>query len=620
MRTIYDDATRLGPPPQFHLTPSGVLVTRGRCPLTIEQLAKLTPFHIDGFAGGGGASEGYYLATGRHADMAWNHDREAIAMHTVNHAFTKHFCEDIRTVPWAKVIWWLVTSAHFSPDCRDFSKAKGGKPKSKQIRGLAWTIVHLINQLGPLAPLVITMENVEEFLEWCPLLPDGTRNKKLLGWFFRCFVGALQRRGYEVEWRELRASDWSRSPTIRKRLYLIARRDGQPIVFPTAREESPRVAADILDFSLPCPSIFLNKAQARKIGVKRPLVKATCRRLAKGVERYVMKSTRPFLVNLTHQGNDGVEDIGEPMKTVTAANRGEKALVAPVLAYGQHGGAVRDVRAPMHTVTASKKDTNTLAAVHLARQFGTGIGTDAREPMRSVMANGGGGKTQMVAVSLTKFHSGSVGSAATEPVPTVVAGSYHKRPGGTVPIGVEAVFLAQHNGGMVGHECGVPVSTIAAKGSNQAVVSCGLVPYFGSEKDACDVRDPLRTVTTRDRYGHAEATLRVPLMTLEMAEQARRVARFLRRHGVKVEGEFAMCGEFVIVDIGMRMLTPRELYRAQGFGEDYIIDRGILEDGTEIKLTKTAQVRMCGNSVCPPMAELLFRLNLPAPHLMKAAA
>jgi DNA (cytosine-5)-methyltransferase 1 len=599
--TIYDRAVTLGPPPPVHLTPSGVAVGRGTLALSPADLARIEPFHIDGFAGGGGASEGYYLATGRHANMAWNHDREALAMHRANHPFTEHFREDIRRVKWKAIIRQLVTSAWFSPDCKDFSKAKGGKPKSKRIRGLAWTIIHMINELGPLAPLVLYMENVEEFLEWCPLNPDGTRNKRLLGWFFKCFTGALRRRGYVVEWREQRACESSRAPTIRKRLYLIARRDGQPITWPQhlygeGKPHRQGIAADILDFTLPCPSIFMTRRQARAytkrtgIRIQRPLKRASLHRLAKGVGRYAINTAEPFLVALTHQGNDGVDSVRDPVSTVTGANRGEKALAAVRLAapfLTEHANAKHErnfsVGEGLRTQCAQVKGGHfAVAAVHLVRQFGTGIGSAASKPAGTVMS-AGGGKTLL-----------------------------------------SSVFLAQNNGGMVGHAAGEAVSTINGKGANQSVVALGLAAYYESLQDPRLLKG-LPTVPTKERFAVLAAQLEIPVLTSELAKKARRVARFLRRHGIKVEGEFAMCGEFVIVDIGMRMLTARELYRAQGFGEDYIIDRGWDEDEEtgelfEITLTKTAQVKMCGNSVCPPMAEIMFRLNLPAHHLMKEAA
>lgn len=606
-----------------------------------------SPFHIDGFAGGGGASEGWENATGIPVAIALNHDPEAVAMHRMNHPLTEHHCEDIRTADPVKLCRGRrPSSAWFSPDCKDFSKAKGGKPKSKRIRGLAWTVLHWVNRLGPNRPLVIYMENVEEFAEWCPLIRrgkrKGQRNPKLLGWFFQCFTGALRRRGYTVEWRELRACERSKAPTIRKRLYLVARCDGRPIVWPQhlfgeAKPHRAGEAADILDFTLPCPSLFMTRRQARAytrrtgIKIQRPLAWNSLQRFADGVERYAMKEADPFLVCLTHEGNDGVDGIRSPFKTVTGANRGERCLGVPFLARQQHGGGVSSAKEPTNTVSASSKDQNQVAVVHIA-----------------------------------KMTTGSFGSSAKAAFPTITAGSFKKRPGGNPPLGVcqtslaapvcmvprygerkgqrprnrslkapmssitptsnegslASVFLAQNNGGMVGHRAGEPVSTVNGKGANQSLVALGLAAYFESLQDP-RLNEGLHTVTTKERFALFAAELGIPVLTPALAKKARRVARFLRRHGVKVEGEFAMCGEFVIVDIGMRMLTARELYRAQGFGDDYIIDRGMFlkKDGTleERPLTKTAQVRMCGNSVCPPMAEALIRCNQPEYALEEAA-
>jgi DNA (cytosine-5)-methyltransferase 1 len=616
--SIYDRAVTLGPPPPVHLTPSGVAVGRGRLALSVEQLSRIEPFHIDGFAGGGGASEGYYLATGRHADMAWNHDKEALAMHRANHPFTKHFQEDIRRVEWAKIIRRLVTSAWFSPDCKDFSKAKGGKPKSKRIRGLAWTIIHMINELGPLAPLWLFMENVEEWAGWCPLLPDGTRNPELIGLFLKCITGALYRRGYtNLEWAQgdgyvyrrtwagierrpditefsSRACDHSRAPTIRKRLYLVANRIGQPISWPghdfgEGRPNRQGIAADVLDFSLPCPSIFMTRKQARAftkrtgIKIQRPLAKNSMQRFADGVERYVMNDPAPFFVS-----------------------------------YAQQGGENRSGGAPVHTLTASAKDQNQVVAVHVAKMTSGGVGSAARAPFPTITANsfkkrpGGNPPLGVVSTFLAQQNFGDKPNySPAGPVRAIVAGGGHEA--------LAAVFLAQNNGGMVGHRADDAVSTINGKGANQSVVALGLAAYFETPQDP-RLNEGMHTITTKDRYSLFTAQLEIPVLTPELAKKARRVARWLRSHGVKVEGEFAMCGEFVIVDVGMRMLTARELYRAQGFGEDYIIDFGFLEDGTRISLTKTAQVKMCGNSVCPPMAEVLFRLNLPNHYVMKEAA
>lgn len=574
---------------------------------------------IDNFAGGGGASTGIERALGRFVDEALNHNREALAMHRMNHPQTMHHCEDIRTAdPVTIAKGRPVGGIWFSPDCKHFSKAKGGKPLSKNIRGLAWVVINWINKVSP---RVIFLENVEEFQTWCPITPEGKASAWRKGWFFRCFVGALRRRGYAVEWRELRACDYG-APTIRKRFFLIARRDGQPITWPLAThgptlKKKHRAIAECLDFSLPCASVFLSKEEGRKVRAVRPLAAATMARIAKGVDRYVLKAKRPFIVSLTHQGGDRVESIDEPSRTITCARRGEKALVSPVIAntanskttgrgpnvwsvedpartittspgfcvispviaHAQHGGAVRSAGDPLHTIAASPKDQN-----------------------------------QVIAVHLTKFNTGAIGASVEDPSPTITANSFIKRPGGAVPLGVVAVHMAQHNTGVIGHAVDEPASTLSSKGSQQQLVAASLIKFYGTDQDP-RMTEPAHTVTTKDRFALNEMTCAAPPLTAEQIAGAKRVAAFLRAHGVEFAGEFATVGEHVIIDIGMRMLRPRELYLAQGFPPGYIIARGLdeLADGrlVEIALTGTAQVRMVGNSVCPPLSEAIVAANLP---------
>ncbi|MEN9841692.1 MAG: hypothetical protein RL376_1492, partial [Verrucomicrobiota bacterium] len=496
---------------------------------------------IDNFAGGGGASTGIARALGFQVFAALNHNREALAMHRINHPETIHYCEDIRTADPVKVSGGRpIGGVWFSPDCKHFSKAKGGKPRSKHIRGLAWVVIHWVNTV---APRMIFLENVEEFQTWCPLDLDGKPVTGRKGWFFRCFVGALRRRGYAVEWREIRACDQG-TPTIRKRLYLMARRDGRPIAWPAQTHAAPalaiapikpwRIIADCLDFSLPCPSIFLTRTQARKVKCIRPLAPATLRRIAKGVDRYVLKADRPFIISLTHQGSDRVESIDVPANTITGAHRGEKAvvspvvinvanskttgrgpnawpttepartitsssgfaLVAPVIAYAQHGGAVRPADAPAHTIAASTKDQN-----------------------------------QLVAASIIKLRGDNIGHGADEPAHTISAQGQH--------LGAVAAFVAQHNTGVIGHPATAPASTLTGTCSHQQLVGATLVPYYGSETDGVGVTDPARTVTTRDRFGLVEAFGGEPSMSAAQLAGARRVAKFLRQHGVEFEGDFA---------------------------------------------------------------------------------
>lgn len=296
---------------------------------------------VDSFAGGGGASTGIEMALGRSPDFAINHDDVALSMHRANHPKTSHLPHNIWKVdPSALCAGRPVGLLWASPDCKHFSKAKGGKPVEKSIRDLAWVIVRWAKQVKP---RVILMENVEEFVTWGPLGPDSRPCPKRKGEEFQRWIRELKRLGYKVEWREMRACDHG-APTIRKRFFLIARRDGKPIVWPKPTHGDPksedvkagkllpwRVAAEVIDWSLPCPSIFLTKEEARVIGAKRPLAEATMARIAKGVKRYVLDAAEPFLVSLTHHGGDRNEAVSEPFKTITGAHRGEKALILSLI-------------------------------------------------------------------------------------------------------------------------------------------------------------------------------------------------------------------------------------------------------------------------------------------------
>lgn len=512
---------------------------------------------IDSFAGGGGASTGISLALGRGPDYAINHDVEALAMHAANHPETVHLSKNIWHVDPMEVVGRRpVGLAWFSPDCKHFSKAKGGKPVKREIRDLAWTVVLWAKRVRP---RVIILENVEEFADWGPLIATVEGKWKpcpdRCGATFNRWVGELRRLGYRVEWRELRACDYG-APTIRKRLFLIARRDGAKIVWPAPTHGKPtdpdviagrklpwRTAAEIIDWSLPCPSIFMTKAEAFIYGletgqkVNRPLADATMARIAKGVQRYVLDAAKPFLVPVTHQGDERIYDIDEPLRTITTAQRGEQALVAPFM----------------------------------VPRYGERLGQEPR--------------TQSVDVPTATV------------VPTANGGS------------LVAAFLAQHNLGVVGHKAEDPLSTITGRGTQQAVVSAGLLHMKGSDRRMSGPDEPARTVTAG---GWHQAEVRAFLMKYygtggqdqDCADPLHTASTRARFGLVLVEGE-----PYEIVDIGMRMLSVRELFRAQGFPDSYIVDRGVMPDGREIALTKTASIRMCGNSVCPPMAEALVRAN-----------
>jgi site-specific DNA-cytosine methylase len=476
-------------------------------------------------------------------------------------------------------------------NCKHFSKAKGGKPVEKHIRALAWVALRwaAIRQ-----PRIIMLENVEEFVTWGPLAegPDGKMRPcpKRKGREFNAFRNALQRHGYQVEYRELRGCDYG-APTIRKRLFLIARRDGLPIVWPEPTHGDPksdavksgrlkpwRTAAECIDWALPCPSIFLSENDGRAIGVKRPLADATLRRIAKGIMRYVVNAVEPFVVPLTHQGDNRFYDLNEPFRTVTAAHRGEFALVAPVLTEHANASTPRcmPINDPLRTICAQTKGGHHALIAPTLVQTGYGEregqaprSLDMAKPLGTVVA--GGQKHALVSAFLAKHYGDrgqQPGSVMGAPVSTITACDHHSM--------VTSNLIKLRGGGNIGQATDEPLRTISAGGTHFAEVRSFLIKYYGTDQDP-RLEEPLHTVTTKDRYGL-----------------------------VTVAGQ-----DYVIADVGLRMLAPRELFKAQGFPADYIIEWGIDDLGQKIRFAKSSQVRLVGNSVCPPLAEALVAANLP---------
>jgi len=772
---------------------------------------------IDLFAGGGGTSTGCEGACGRSPDIAVNHDAEALALHAANHPATLHLCDDIRQVD----VVALLNRPEFrgrrvgllwaSPDCKDHSKAKGGVPKDKNIRGLAWEVlrwVAAIRRATGKPPRAVLLENVEEFQDWGPLHTQGPKAGRVMKHrrkeTFRLWKGQLESLGGRVEERELVAAKYG-APTTRKRLYVVCQFEGDPIFWPAPTHgprqkvapqgdlfaapgealEPYRAAADIIDWTKPIPSIFNRK---------KALAPKTERRIARGIDRFVIRAHRPFIVPVTHAGDDRVDDSADPLRTVTGAHRGELAAVDPTLtaatiphlAHGDHprgagfrvrgpdepvgtihagGGNIaigttvlagasvgvggragqsppRGLDQPVNTITAkgdravttaflnrtdmqSAADRNGIhspdepvrtitsaggfatstaylvprygeregqeprvvsvegpaptivpdgnggslaqvfmqkmsengrgsepdeplhtamagaprhyeVAAYLARQFWTGVGSDISEPARTVMADGGG-KTQLVTPVITKFHNESVGQSVEDPMPTVTANSFIKRPGGAVPIGIAAptidkyyetgvaqeadrpldavtskarfglaaAFIEQANTGMVGHDACNPLSTIVAGGgkdsgwgATQRLVGADLEPY-GAALDAIGAPSGSKRREVLAFLWHHFGTP----TDAEWADPVATISGRLRFGLVILDGVV-----WQIVDIGMRMLTPRELYSAQGFPADYCIEL-TLANGKP--LTKTAQTRMAGNSVSPPVAKALIAANCP---------
>ncbi|GIP25525.1 DNA methyltransferase [Paenibacillus sp. J23TS9] len=528
---------------------------------------------VDNFAGGGGASTGIELATGRSVDIAINHDPAAIAMHEANHPETKHYCESVWDVDPREVaagrpvgLVWL------SPDCKHFSKAKGGKPVEKAIRGLAWIAVRWA---ATVRPRVIMLENVEEFKTWGPLMKDGYPDPDQKGRTFNCFVNALRRQGYKVEWKELKACDYG-APTIRKRLFLIARCDGRPIVWPEPTHGAPdspevmagkrkpwRTAAEIIDWSIPCPSIFERK---------KPLAENTERRIARGIQRFVTNNPKPFIVRVNHSGSNHhyTDDIDEPFKTITSKNGW--GLVSPTLieiGYGEGPGQnprVPGLQKPLGTVVAGGRK-HALVAAFLAKHYGgnyAGPGTDLDYPLSTVTTVD---HNALVTAHIARHFGESVGSAADDPIGTVTAG------GGGKSSLVTSHLIKLRGTCQDGQPVTEPMPTITAGGLHVGEVRAFLLKYYGSADNGQQLDNPLHTVTTKDRFG---------LVTVE---------------GV----------DYQIVDIGMRMLEPHELFAAQGFPSNYIINR--YADGKSVP--KSAQVARCGNSVSPLIPKAFVLANLP---------
>nr|WP_181954631.1 DNA cytosine methyltransferase [Klebsiella variicola] len=597
------------------------------------------------------------MAIGRSVDIAINHDPNAVAMHTTNHPDTLHYCESVYEVrPKVATAGRPVALAWFSPDCRHFSKAKGAKPVEKAIRGLAWVVLRWGLDVKP---RVMKLENVEEFKTWGPLLagemrPDPAR----AGETFEAFIGMLTSGisadhpalaecceflnisldsedaarlvnglGYTVEYRELRACDYG-APTIRKRFFMVMRCDGKPIVWPEATHGDPkspavqagkltpwRTAAECIDWSIPTPSIFDRK---------KPLAVNTLKRIARGIQRFVVDSDNPFIVKCNHTTTRGKYDcfrgqgLYSPIQTITKTHG--YALAVPTLAPfmagnggSQYQAKPRPLNKPVHTIL--KQSRACVVAPVIARQFGASIGHRADEPSATITA-GGGGKSQFVTATLIQMGYGErVGQSPRvlnlgKPLGTVTAGGNK--------FAVTTAFLAKHCGGNYtgpGVALDKPAHSVTTV-DHHALVTSHLVKLRGTCRDGQTTDEPMPTITAGGQHvGEVKTTLAVEDYDEERAQQ---VLAFLQEYsGEDCTGMVNIGGvTYRIVDIGMRMLQPHELYRAQGFPEWYIID----QDYRGVKYAKDKQVARCGNAVPPPFAEALVRANLPEMCLKKDIA
>nr|DAZ48940.1 MAG TPA: DNA cytosine methyltransferase [Caudoviricetes sp.] len=536
---------------------------------------------VDNFAGGGGASTGIELATGYSVDIAINHDPEAIKMHKANHPNTKHYCENVWAVDPVKACnGHPVGLAWFSPDCKHFSKAKGGKPKDKNIRGLAWVA---LRWAGLVRPRVIMLENVEEFKTWGPLNRRHHPIKSKQGRTFEKFVQQLTDLGYEVQFKELVAADYG-APTMRKRFFMIARCDGKPIIWPEpthAPVDSEEVKKGLLkpyvgaytqlDFSLPCPSIFDTSEEIKeKYGIRavRPLAQKTMDRIARGLKKFVLDNPEPFIIQCNHGGERRPNDIREPMPTITGKHG--YGIVEPYMVQiGQTGftkDRSKDVREPLTTIVSKNEHClirPTLIQYHSETSKDGVRGQTIEDPIMTVDSSNRYG---LVASFLQKYYDGGykgAGDTLENPLPTVTAWDHNS---------VVTANLIQMNNHCDGRDLRDPIPTITAGDGHFGEVRAFLIKYYG-QGTGQDIEEPLDTVTSRDRFG---------LVTIE---------------GV----------DYQIVDIGLRMLEPKELYGCQGFPDDYIIDH----DYTGKTYPRSEQVRRCGNAVCPPIPAALVRANLP---------
>ena len=515
---------------------------------------------VDGFCGGGGWSTGFEFAIGRPVDIGINHDKYAIAMHKKNHPFTEHYNENIFEVdPYKATKGRPVGWAHFSPDCTHFSRAKGGTPVKKSIRGLAWVVT---KWAGTVHPRIISMENVPEFMSWGSLCArrnkdgriyrmDGTLaekgtyvpyseqqlvpNKKKQGKTFKRFINVMKSFGYKCEWKILTASDYG-APTIRKRLFIIFRNDGKSIIFPNPTHGNPEseevksgkllpwhTAAECINWDLECPSIFERK---------KPLAENTLRRIAKGIQKFVIENPNPFIIQVNHGGdNFRGQEVDKPMPTITAKHG--FGIVAPTLIQYHGEQSKNEVRGQILEKPLQTVDT--------ANRYG------------------------LVTAFMSKYFGGNYQGcgSSVEPLHTITAVDHNA---------LAAVHITQFNNHCIGQKVDEPLKTITCGEGHFGEVRAFLIKYYSGESGQ-KVNEPLHTIRTKDCFG---------LVTIK---------------GV----------DYAIVDIGLRMLTPRELYNAQGFPTDYEIETDCYGN----KYPKTKQVARCGNSVPPPFATALARANAP---------
>lgn len=658
---------------------------------------------VDFFCGGGGAGTGLEMGLGRAVNVAKNHSPQAISMHTVNHPGAVHYTTDVfegdpDTECGGKAVGWF----HMSPDCTHHSQAAGGQPRKREIRNLSWIG---LKWAGMKRPRVISLENVKQILQWGRLIakrdkatgrvvklggevaapgevvPVGQQflipDPKQRGKTWRRFVALLEAMGYAVEWRVIKACDFG-APTSRERLFMIARCDGQPIVWPEpTHAKNPakgqkkwRTAAECIDWTIPSKSIFDRP---------KPLAPATLRRIAKGMKKFVIDAADPFIVPIANWSGESVQSAHEPLRTVTSWPRGGSfAMASPIIAPATHQGSdrINDPHSPLPTVTfANRGELTLISPVMVTAAHGEGKpggvqrwgdgSKFAGDPLGTVTASGG---HSIAAAHLVKFRFADEGKALDEPLPTITSGGNYQRPAGAAhAMGISTVFMAQMNGGFNTTDAKSiedPMTTVTNTGSQQQLVTANLVHLRGN-CDARDAADPLHTISAGGTHhglvtafmerqfgasvgqgvdepaptitagGGGKSSLVEFQLSPEVEAGALRVAAFLISYygtenmsatdapapTITTKDRLGLVTvtikgtPYVIVDICLRMLQPAELYKAQGFPADYIISHGA--DGKPF--TKTQQVHMCGNSVSPPPMAALAMANNPWLHSVRQA-
>lgn len=654
---------------------------------------------VDFFCGGGGAGTGLEMGLGRAVNVAKNHSPQAISMHTVNHPGAVHYTTDVfdgdpDTECGGKAVGWF----HMSPDCTHHSQAAGGQPRKREIRNLSWIG---LKWAGKKKPRVISLENVKQILQWGPLIakrckatgrvvtldliPHPTKPKSMVnrvaspgevvpvhqqflvpdpkrrGQTWATFVAELRHLGYVAEWRVIRACDFG-APTSRERLFMIARCDGEPLVWPAPThakhpvkgQQKWRTAAECIDWTIPSKSIFDRP---------KPLAPATLRRIAKGMKKFVIDAADPFIVPIANWSGESVQSAHDPLRTVTSWPRGGSfAMASPIIAPATHQGSdrINDPHAPLPTVTCANRGELTLISPVLVGAGGpeySGKPVAVDQPAGTLMTQN---HRAVAAAHLVKFRFADEGKALNEPLPTITSGGNYQRPAGAAhAMGISTVFMAQMNGGFNttdGKSIEDPMTTVTNTGSQQQLVTANLVHLRGNS-DARDAADPLHTISAGGTHhglvtafmerqfgasvgqgvdepaptitagGGGKSSLVELQLSPEVEAGALRVAAFLISYygtenmsaadapaptittkdrlglvTVTIKGT-----PYVIVDICLRMLQPAELYKAQGFPADYIISHG----ADDKPFTKTQQVHMCGNSVSPPPMAALARANDP---------